>query len=225
MKQKNPRRLCLNDRHDKVCKKASLTPSNVKVYRKVVSVTDVDIDRMRQRGLHAKNIFNPDERRLQASLRKDTPVVKRLVAYLSKLGVMNNRSLGSVVVLVSKPECKQQDWHTDYSPKSLHGVKTKPVGVILALEDETFFEEYPDKRHQLQRGDVLMFEGDVVHAGSAYASDNVRIHAYLDSDEVRRERNRTYLLEDRKPLLPGQNQERAYRTRGARPKRHYAYCP
>lgn len=42
---------------------------------------------------------------------------------------------------------------------------------------------------------MLLFEGDVVHAASAYEDENVRVHVYVESDEVQRRPDTTYLVE------------------------------
>ena len=48
---------------------------------------------------------------------------------------------------------------------------------------------------QLEAGDILLFDGDVVHAGAAYAEKNTRLHVYLDLPGVaEHEANGTYLV-------------------------------
>ena len=44
----------------------------------------------------------------------------------------------------------------------------------------------------LEPGDVLVFDGDVVHAGAAYRAPNTCVHVYLDMPSVKREHDRTY---------------------------------
>ena len=46
----------------------------------------------------------------------------------------------------------------------------------------------------LDKGDILVFRGDLVHAGSSYKDDNIRIHAYLDSPVVPRDKNTTFII-------------------------------
>eukprot|EP00966_Prymnesium_polylepis_P245049 5667969-Prymnesium_polylepis.1 len=42
----------------------------------------------------------------------------------------------------------------------------------------------------LQPGDILLFEGDVLHAGAKYESAcNTRVHVYLDVPDLRRKPN------------------------------------
>ena len=49
-------------------------------------------------------------------------------------------------------------------------------------------------RITLQPGDILLFRPDLVHAGSAYENENVRLHVYLDSAEIPRTPNRTFII-------------------------------
>jgi hypothetical protein len=46
----------------------------------------------------------------------------------------------------------------------------------------------------LNKGDILIFRADLVHAGSDYDELNIRLHTYLDSPDVQRDNNRTYLI-------------------------------
>ena len=101
----------------------------------------------------------------------------------------------SPVVLHSSPMCKQQPWHYDYDPEEVRAASIKPLGVLVALQDNTRFETRR-KTHILSRGDVLVFRGDVVHAGAAYDTENTRMHTYLDVDAVKRPTNRTWFAID-----------------------------
>ena len=45
---------------------------------------------------------------------------------------------------------------------------------------------------RLQIGDILIFRGDLVHSGAAFTAENVRVHCYLDHDNVVRDENTTF---------------------------------
>jgi ectoine hydroxylase-related dioxygenase (phytanoyl-CoA dioxygenase family) len=64
------------------------------------------------------------------------------------------------------------------------------------LQDNTTLDVFDDQgEHKLlalDAGDILLFRSDLVHAGSAYTEDNLRLHAYLDSPFVKRITNRTW---------------------------------
>jgi hypothetical protein len=115
--------------------------------------------------------------------------------------------LSDSVVLVSLPGCAEQKPHTDYDANSLNGISSSviPRGVLVALEENTTLEVWPgshdtNKRGiqkrtiRLDSGDVIIFRGDVVHAGSAYKSENTRIHIFADHPSFTRSANRTYLV-------------------------------
>lgn len=49
---------------------------------------------------------------------------------------------------------------------------------------------------ELNPGDMIVFRGDFIHAGSGYDADNYRIHYYCDSKFVPRKTNQTWLISD-----------------------------
>jgi ectoine hydroxylase-related dioxygenase (phytanoyl-CoA dioxygenase family) len=116
----------------------------------------------------------------------------------------------SWVGLLSKKGCRQQHWHTDYDCDALATMpdESVPFSVLLALQDQTFLDVIPKSirlseplqqptKLQLNPGDVVVFRGDLVHAGSAYPNEeNYRIHAYVDPVNFKRKRNATYLIKN-----------------------------
>eukprot|EP00603_Paraphysomonas_imperforata_P013847 CAMPEP_0114461428 /NCGR_PEP_ID=MMETSP0104-20121206/6270_1 /TAXON_ID=37642 ORGANISM="Paraphysomonas imperforata, Strain PA2" /NCGR_SAMPLE_ID=MMETSP0104 /ASSEMBLY_ACC=CAM_ASM_000202 /LENGTH=194 /DNA_ID=CAMNT_0001634199 /DNA_START=163 /DNA_END=747 /DNA_ORIENTATION=- len=78
--------------------------------------------------------------------------------------------------------CPKQDPHTDYYSLRSHG-KTKdivmPYSGVVALEDGSSI--YMDgQKVKLPRRSAVLFRGDVVHNGSEYKTDNIRVHFYMD---------------------------------------------
>ena len=57
---------------------------------------------------------------------------------------------------------------------------------MLAVQAGTRLWVYPDgcagsaRLLPLQVGDVLVWRGDLVHAGAGYTAEHVRVHAYVD---------------------------------------------
>lgn len=48
-------------------------------------------------------------------------------------------------------------------------------------------------------GDIIIFRGDLIHAGSEYDyDDNLRIHCYYDT-KIPIKHNKTYLINDKIP--------------------------
>lgn len=168
----------------------------VTIIRGALDISSADVRRFKSYSTRRGGpIFNPDAKRLQAAVPKRCKLIQRLEYILQKNGHMEGRTLGSCVSLLSRPGCRQQEWHTDYDPDAIQTLNHKPLGVLLALQDDTFFNEHSVGRHVLKQGDILIFDGDVVHAGAAYTKENVRIHAYIDSIDYVRPRDKTYLLE------------------------------
>jgi hypothetical protein len=121
------------------------------------------------------------------------------------------------VILHSLPGCQPQAAHCDYLPdKSLKMVSDEqmPLGALIPLMPKTYLNIWPYstrlslstpeylkkikpikcQKLELNPGDILIFRGDFVHAGSRYDIDNYRIHYYLDSPVVPRMPNRTWLI-------------------------------
>jgi ectoine hydroxylase-related dioxygenase (phytanoyl-CoA dioxygenase family) len=91
-----------------------------------------------------------------------------------------------------------------------------PLLCLIALEPNTYLDVWenstrlitssddklkdyvnPDIRSNrlcLQAGDVLLFRPDLIHAGSSYLEENIRLHVYLDSEEIPRQTNRTFII-------------------------------
>lgn len=106
----------------------------------------------------------------------------------------------------SRAGCKEQRAHTDYDPKAADFRRSATLGehpysAIFALEKGTSFVVYGPastatrrtrRLVSLERGDLLIFRGDVVHAGAAYRKPNTRVHVYIDHARVRRDRDMSW---------------------------------
>lgn len=137
-------------------------------------------------------IFNPDRKRLQCQLKVSHPFYKKFARVLENIGIVRGRTLGPMVVIHSKEGCKRQRWHYDYDPDLVKKSRKKPCGVLLALEEGTTLSIYGEGDVSLNIGDCLVFDGDLVHAGSAYERANTRVHMFLDVPTLTRQANRTW---------------------------------
>ena len=54
--------------------------------------------------------------------------------------------------------------------------------------------QIPCEELTLDVGDLLIFRGDFIHAGSSYEEDNYHLHTFLDSEVVKRQPNETWLV-------------------------------
>ena len=116
-----------------------------------------------------------------------------------KAGELREREASAYNAIHSRRGCRQQDWHTDYNPADVRRKRRKPRSAIMCLETGSRLWIAVDGvavEVKLEVGDILLFDGDVVHAGAAYAWANTRLHVYLDVLGVRHVLNETYLVED-----------------------------
>jgi hypothetical protein len=121
-----------------------------------------------------------------------------------------------MVMLKSLPGCSAQLAHTDFTTDDLEGITDEspekmPLGCLIALMDNTpfnvwrgafncFTEPANEARFRretivLNAGDMLIFCGDLVHAGAAFNNRNIRLHCYLDSEHVKRTANSTCFMD------------------------------
>lgn len=117
-------------------------------------------------------------------------------------------------ILHSSPGCQRQAAHCDYEQdESLLQVPDRyfPLAALVAIQDNTTIEVWPSaikimstefgntfpierQTLKLDEGDVFIFRGDLVHAGSSYSEENIRLHTYIDSTLVSRTKNRTWTI-------------------------------
>tara|TARA_B110000046_G_C13003212_1_gene403159 strand:+ start:439 stop:996 length:558 start_codon:yes stop_codon:yes gene_type:complete len=137
------------------------------------------------------SIFNPDKKRLMLLASAEDPLVERLRGQLEREEFLVGRVFSTPSFLHSRSGCLQQRWHTDYDVVPVQRSPVKPLGVLLALQPDTEFL-IDGKSVFLERGDFIVFNGDAVHAGASYATENTRVHAYLDVRCVHRPHDTTY---------------------------------
>ena len=164
------------------------------VMRGALKVSDEEIaqcmDLVRASG---EVVFNPDKKRLQCALPECNAVVQRAMRALGERGFTRGRLFGGAHCLHSLPMCARQMWHTDYDMEAVRRARRPPMSVVVALQDGTRLLTL-DGAQTLGCGDILVFGGDVVHAGAEYAKENTRIHIYLDVIDCDRPANVTWLL-------------------------------
>ena len=157
-----------------------------------------------------QEVFNPNPHRHQLPLAPDHPLVLLLMSALDHDGALTGCDPGKAVALYSSAGCEQQPWHVDFDPmckKRKGGERQcirdlrdsqKPKGVFWAIEEGTRLmvvgPEGESVEVHLERGDVLIFDGDLVHAGAAYEKSNVRVHVYLYACGVSKPNGNTYMV-------------------------------
>lgn len=168
------------------------------VLEDVVAVDAGELDGIRRMAASrdATRVFNPDQKRTQICLPPDHTACDQLRRAASSLCF--GRSARDAVALLSRAGCVRQQWHCDYDPRCVGAATIKPIGLLVALEDAGahmhILHDGLEHVVTLSRGQILAFDGDTVHAGGGYECDNARMHMYLDSVDVSRPHNKTYLV-------------------------------
>ena len=166
-----------------------------------------------------------DGRRLQLPFSKlvDVPEAVELhkLVVAEMLKRFPHRRPNDLVMLVSESGCQSQREHSDYTRANLLRVgqddDQMPLACIIALHDGTTIDVWPGSirwaqrtfneslvplKVTLNRGDVVFFRGDLVHAGAASTLFNIRLHIYLDVDGVSRSANYTFYMHQDACVLP-----------------------
>lgn len=125
------------------------------------------------------------------------PVASRLAEAARAALVARGANPGEAVALYSGPGCQQQAPHTDYDPDEVDrlasaGVERPDAFLVALMRGTRLMVE--GRAVRLQVGDALRFDGGVVHAGAAYADENVRLHFYAQTDDRLLARDRTFLV-------------------------------
>jgi hypothetical protein len=178
-------------------------PAGCRIYRAAVSraMCQREAPGLTARALEqgeAITAGQSDGRRVQVDLAVEKEVAaSALYDVLKRHGELAERIPMEWRAINSKPGCKEQGMHFDYNPDLVEGRETplcpkrKPASVCLALEDGArmmVFDRELGKKVTvvLSAGDVLVFDGDVEHAGARYCTSNTRVHVYLDVADVKR---------------------------------------
>jgi hypothetical protein len=160
---------------------------------------------------HHETQSQNDHKRLQCNIWTKTKRMKNFIdglnAYLTQ-NINPTLSISKWVILHSKPRCQDQASHCDYiEPEKMSEIADHfiPLAVLVSLMAETQIHVWPkshlitEEMEPIERqiiimneGDIFVFRGDVVHAGSSYEENNYRLHAYMDSELVPRLPNRTW---------------------------------
>jgi hypothetical protein len=180
-------------------------------YPKCVPVSDITLgffrSNARKRGTR---IFNHSEQYPVSDRRRSQwPVPSRhcteVRAFMAALAEKVEQFLPGLqthhwVALHSEAGCQAQGAHADYDPFQ---AACPGVGVLFALEDDTAIYVWPGShrldwqeagdpptdrpplakhRVRLDRGDLLVFDGRLVHAGADYPHrSNVRLHCFASA--------------------------------------------
>lgn len=191
------------------------------IYKNVFEITPEILSELKEQSAKKSSpIFNSvkqDNKRIQCDKIRNTKKIKSLMNTLSNFVKNINPELvpSSFVLIESKPNCQKQMAHLDYENTSEFNECLNnnhiPLLVLIALENNTSLyvwensiqiinKTFPSNKKShatkinLQSGDIFVFRADVIHAGSDYKKSNIRMHCYLDDDELEREPNKTWII-------------------------------
>ena len=145
-----------------------------------------------------------DKKRIQSTLRCNNTIISEFIERLEKniyqvLPSDSRLYFSNWVILKSLAGCNEQQPHTDYNLETIKDITDPtcvPLLVLVALMPETYLDIWDlngiHRKLVMDEGDVLIFRADLIHGGSSYEKENIRIHAYLDSPVVERIPNRTW---------------------------------
>ncbi len=163
-----------------------------------------------------------DFKRLEATMDR-RKCRKETKQFLTKVDQFVSSTVSSALkpsrwsVIHSKAGCQSQAPHCDYVPDLALAKASDahmPLSVLVALMPGTRLNIWPHsirlatlsgrvlkemepiscEELLLEPGDLLVFRGDFIHAGSSYAEENYRLHTFLDSPEVPRDPNTTWTV-------------------------------
>lgn len=97
--------------------------------------------------------------------------------------------------------------HADYPTKAFKSIRDEnnvPLSVLIGLQNDTVIDLWPGAieggkhcedvvpvRLHYNAGDMVIFRGDLTHAGAPFDHNNVRLHVYLDHPSVKRPSDHT----------------------------------
>jgi len=164
---------------------------------------------------HNETISKNDKKRKQTNLSIKKQYMKSFIDKVNdylKINVNSNLNINNYVIIKSLPKCHDQAAHCDYAQVgNILNVSNDfmPLSVLIALQPKTKLHVWPKSIHnknkqmpkyidkltvEMNSGDMIIFRGDLVHAGAGYDEENYRLHAYMDSQKVPRIHNRTWLI-------------------------------
>ena len=191
-------------------------PEGYIVFRNAVDLVDWQLTEGELKLEDDSYIFNDltkDQKRSQCPLLPDSPVVNKLRSFCRVHFAYYKMT--SPVVITSAPGCNEQTPHTDYNIATFPvDINRVPWSVILCVDLQSQFVLWRNSHKHirdeyavagcgdvarvdlhLNKGDVLVFRGDLLHAGARYERKNIRIHAYVDHPLVKRPPNETMTVD------------------------------
>ena len=151
-----------------------------------------------------------DGKRLQSNIPTENLIFKRIRSLCKN--VLPKSRPNNPVIITSLAGCQEQAPHCDWNVFEFTGDDGNgcPYGFLLCIDETCRLvvwesshlivrlskineDRLPRKKIiDLKRGDALIFRDDLIHAGGAYETENIRLHCYLDPIGTTRKTNQTF---------------------------------
>jgi hypothetical protein len=171
---------------------------------------------IKKQSNNATYIFNNkinDKKRKQCRLNIKTKIIKEYVETIKK-SINDNLDLKDTkykkwIILKSLDNCKSQIPHLDYIPTDnfINMIKNNNSSYffINAIEKTQIYTygKYLDNKHKkrkiiIQPNSILLMRSDLIHAGSDFDKENIRLHCYIETPYIPMKYNKIYKIENLK---------------------------
>jgi hypothetical protein len=121
--------------------------------------------------------------------------LKKAIIAVTK-NCINNVKSPDIAILYSKAGCERQKTHTDYDTATDNDkeLAKNSFFAIFAIMDNTSVVVDAEnngiiKIIAIPKGSLFIARGDLIHAGSDYENENVRLHVYFDNVDLKKDKN------------------------------------
>jgi hypothetical protein len=163
--------------------------------QKMPSITQAVIERGRAIKAGQESLKRKQLKMTRAELQ---PIAQQINTALAAAGELSGRMpLKEFNCIASEPLCPGQRRHWDYDPALVGCAPRKPRSGLLGTMHGARLIVYDEELGHdvvvpITRGSILLFDGDVAHAGASYHEPNTRVHFYLDVRGVERKDDHTW---------------------------------
>ena len=174
------------------------------IFRKQINLDGVDLalylPKLEAQGKHIFQQPGNNETDLTEKQKKTIgPITNQIRAVFECVGD-GKADLSPFSILQSLPGCIEQRLHRDFNYILRPSETIKSFLIIAALQDDTklVVRTKRGKRQVivLNKGDLFIGRGDLIHAGSGYEIMNIRLHWYVDYPDNQRRVTDTYFYDE-----------------------------
>jgi hypothetical protein len=172
-------------------------------------------DDIKKQSIKAKYIFNNkinDKKRKQCQLKLNNIIMKEYISSIKKTIdenlMFNNLKYKKWIILKSSENCEKQTPHLDYIPTDkfidliknnedklsyffINSIEKTQIYVYGKYLDNKYFEQ----KINIPANSILLMRADLIHAGSDFIQENIRIHCYIESDYLPMKYNQIYKIQ------------------------------